>query len=526
MIPSLFSRKSLSKDIKTITVSIIILWIPGLNELLGKDIAIGIDSAVFMLAGPVGSGKTMYCKEFFNGSLKRGGYGIFISSIMGERQFKRHFLDEYESYVGKFRFINPYAHELLNENDYHDDNAEVQSIYDKPSSIDNINKVQDIEQVQSNSSLRLLLHDIRKIIAEVYERIPEIKEIKPNSDYNRIYLVLDSITHLLVLYKQYDVIKFVNDLAYILKDQEVTAIFTLTTPPSIDESSMKLLNSVVEGMIETKIEEAEKEGESRSRKIRIVGINSISLPGRWIDFEIESIGKLTFMTPSTNICSLCKKDIIGLPYFYNELVFHRDHYDIYLKLVGAFGEDRVSDAGASSVNYGHFFFVDIVGLSNPTLSVRKQIEKIDVLNNMIGSSNSFKSISEKKILPTGDGMAIGYLRDMEAPLKLSLDLHNELKKYNKKIEGSEESKIGIRIGLASGSIFIVNDVNNNQNIWGPGIILARRVMDLADNGDIYIENNMAESLISLDDRYKTTLQLKGNFPVKHGSILKIYSVIT
>lgn len=509
------------------------MWIPGIEVILGNEIYNIGDSAVFILTGPVGSGKTIYCKEFFNGSLKRGGYGIFVSSIFSERQFKRHFLDEYESYHGKYKFINPYATELLRDteseiNNHEEKNHDHRNSFsnEKNTGIQNIgpNTNNDLQE-RTNSSLRYLLREIKNTIDQAYRIFPDLKEIKSKTDYNRIYVVLDSITHLLVLYRHEDVIKFVNDLAYILKDKEVTAIFTLTTPPTIDEASMKLLNSVVEGMIETKIEEPKKESESRSRKIRMVGISGISLPGRWVDFEFDDNKNISFKMPSTNVCALCKKSIHENPLFYNELVFHKDHYDIYLKLVGAFGENRIVDAGASSINYGHFFFVDIVGLSNPTLSVRKQIEKIDILNNIISSSNSFKSVSEKKVLPTGDGMAIGYMRDLEAPLKLSLEVHNELKKYNKKIEGSEESKIGIRIGLASGSVFIVNDVNNNQNIWGPGIILARRVMDLADSGDVYIENNLAESLITLDDHYKNMVKFKGNFAIKHGTVLKIYSAV-
>lgn len=83
----------------------------------------------------------------------------------------------------------------------------------------------------------------------------------------------------------------------------------------------------------------------------------------------------------------------------------------------------------------------------------------------------------KIVLPTGDGMAIGFLLNPELPLKLSIQLHQKLRSYNHS-KKSNEDLISVRIGISSGPIFIVSDINGNQNVWGPGIIVARRVMDL------------------------------------------------
>jgi hypothetical protein len=153
------------------------------------------------------------------------------------------------------------------------------------------------------------------------------------------------------------------------------------------------------------------------------------------------------------------------------------------------------------------------------------MEKIERLNNMIYSCDAFKKATEKKIiLPTGDGMAIGFMLNPELPLQLSIQLHKELYKYNnqsKKI--SEEDIIGVRIGLATGPVFVVSDINNNQNIWGPGIILARRVMDLGDSGHILIADILAEQLIALKDEYRVMIKPVGNYQIKHGQIIKMYS---
>jgi len=203
--------------------------------------------------------------------------------------------------------------------------------------------------------------------------------------------------------------------------------------------------------------------------------------------------------------------------------FHSNHVNIYMKLAGAFGQARVSDVGPSGVIDASFFFVDVVGLSDPSLSVRRQIEKIEALNDMIGHCETFKKTSDKRVLPTGDGMAIGFMLSPESPLQLGIELHQALKKYNTHTNKEDGSYLDVRIGLASGSVFIVNDVNSNQNIWGPGIIFARRVMDVGDGGHILLAGPLAESLLTLDDKYKGMINLLGDYQVKHGQIIKIYS---
>ena len=79
-----------------------------------------------------------------------------------------------------------------------------------------------------------------------------------------------------------------------------------------------------------------------------------------------------------------------------------------------------------------------------SLSVRKQIEKIEFLNKFIISSEIFQRNIEKKVLPTGDGMAIGFTSNPEAPLQLSVQLHNKLRRHN--IGKDRESTLGVELG--------------------------------------------------------------------------------
>jgi class 3 adenylate cyclase len=126
------------------------------------------------------------------------------------------------------------------------------------------------------------------------------------------------------------------------------------------------------------------------------------------------------------------------------------------------------------------------------------------------------------VLPTGDGMAIGFFSNPELPLQLSVQLHHKLRSYNRN-KKSDEDMIGVRIGLSSGLVFIVNDINNSQNVWGPGIILARRVMDVGDNLHILLADRLAEELIALKDDYRVTIKYLCDYQIKHGQTIKLFN---
>jgi class 3 adenylate cyclase len=109
-----------------------------------------------------------------------------------------------------------------------------------------------------------------------------------------------------------------------------------------------------------------------------------------------------------------------------------------------------------------------------------------------------------------------------------MQLHARLSEYNRHSadELGDSDKLGIRVGLGSGPVFIVNDIQGNQNVWGPGIILSRRVMDIGDNLHILLSGNMAEMLIALRDEYKRVIHPIGDYQIKHGQTIKIYSAFS
>ncbi|MEK0330671.1 MAG: hypothetical protein QQN49_05470 [Nitrosopumilus sp.] len=173
--------------------------------------------------------------------------------------------------------------------------------------------------------------------------------------------------------------------------------------------------------------------------------------------------------------------------------------------------------------HANFFFVDIVGLSDTSMSTKTQIKKIETLNKSISECKSFKSvpIDSLILLPTGDGCCIGFLQGPELPLLLAIDLHEKLAKYNKGKIPSET--VRIRIGLHSGNCFIVNDLLGQRNTWGPGIIYARRVMDFGDDGHILLSPTLAEDLRSLSDEYHEIIKPVHDVILKHGFTMLLYS---
>ena len=165
----------------------------------------------------------------------------------------------------------------------------------------------------------------------------------------------------------------------------------------------------------------------------------------------------------------------------------------------------------------HWFFIDIVSSSDPSLSVKSQARKIYTLNELIIRADTFKNedLESLVILPTGDGMAIGFTDSPEKPLRLAIDLHKSLKKFNKKQK--EKDRIIIRIGIDTGPVYFMKGIKG-EIFWGPGLIMAKRVMDLCGPNQIFASDRIAKDLRSLSEENKATMHPIGEYEIKHGKL--------
>src|SRR4029077_5569322 len=166
---------------------------------------------------------------------------------------------------------------------------------------------------------------------------------------------------------------------------------------------------------------------------------------------------------------------------------------------------------------GHVLFIDVVGYSK--LLVNQQSELLRELNKVVSGTNEFREAEAgKKLvrLPTGDGMALVFLTDPEAPAQCALEIVRALKAH---------PSIALRMGIHSGPVNEVIDVNQRQNIAGAGINMAQRVMDCGDAGHILVSKHVAEDL-EQHDRWRPLLHDLGPCEVKHGvrmDITNLYS---
>jgi adenylate cyclase len=165
---------------------------------------------------------------------------------------------------------------------------------------------------------------------------------------------------------------------------------------------------------------------------------------------------------------------------------------------------------------GHVLFIDIVGYSK--LLINEQSEQIQTLRKIVRGAEQFRlAEAEGKLvrLPTGDGAALVFRTNVEAPALCALEISKELRNY---------SDLHVRMGIHSGPVNEVVDLNEQANIAGAGINIAQRVMDCGDAGHILVSKRVADDLEHYS-QWRSLLHELGECEVKHGvriSLLNLY----
>jgi TolB-like protein/class 3 adenylate cyclase len=165
---------------------------------------------------------------------------------------------------------------------------------------------------------------------------------------------------------------------------------------------------------------------------------------------------------------------------------------------------------------GHVLFIDIVGYSK--LLINEQSKQLQKLKEIVRGTEQVRlAEAEGKLLrlPTGDGGALVFRTSSEAPVRCALQISKALKSY---------PELRVRMGIHSGPVNEVSDLNEQTNIAGAGINIAQRVMDCGDAGHILLSKHVADDI---DDypQWRPCLHDLGQCEVKHGvrvSIVNLY----
>src|SRR6478609_7777209 len=156
----------------------------------------------------------------------------------------------------------------------------------------------------------------------------------------------------------------------------------------------------------------------------------------------------------------------------------------------------------------HVLFIDIVGYSK--LSINEQRAVVEELNQVVRASEQFQRAEAAGRLlkiATGDGMALVFYASPEAPAHCALEISRALK---------ERSRLQLRMGIHSGPVSGVVDVNNRPNLAGAGLNMAQRVMACGDAGHILVSKHVAEDLEEYE-HWRPLLHELGTCEVKHGA---------
>ena len=166
---------------------------------------------------------------------------------------------------------------------------------------------------------------------------------------------------------------------------------------------------------------------------------------------------------------------------------------------------------------GHVLFMDLVGYSK--LLLDEQREQLQHLTEIVLNTEQVRAAeaADQLIrLPVGDGIALVFFNSPEAPVRCAIEISKSLKQY---------PQLKLRMGIHSGPVNEVRDVNDRANVAGAGINIAQRVMDCGDAGHILLSKRVAEDLAH-SRQWRTYLHDLGECAVKHGVPIFIVNLYT
>ncbi|MBZ5609831.1 MAG: tetratricopeptide repeat protein [Acidobacteriia bacterium] len=164
----------------------------------------------------------------------------------------------------------------------------------------------------------------------------------------------------------------------------------------------------------------------------------------------------------------------------------------------------------------HVLYMDLVAFSTwPMEEQRQGLQELQKIVRNTSQMRAGEGDSNLIRLPTGDGMALVFFGDPVPCVECALEISAGLK----------NSPLKLRMGIHTGPVYRVADINTNLNVAGGGINMAQRIMDGGDAGHILVSKSTADILVQLRD-WAPHLHDLGEHSVKHGVKLQFFNLYT
>jgi serine/threonine protein kinase len=176
-----------------------------------------------------------------------------------------------------------------------------------------------------------------------------------------------------------------------------------------------------------------------------------------------------------------------------------------------------TSSSSEGLEFAFVLFMDLVSYS--MLPMDLQSQRIQHLAQIVRNTSEYRRAQQANqiiSLPTGDGMALVFFQNPVAPVQCAIEVARELKKH---------PELKLRMGVHTGPVYRIADINTNSNVAGGGINSAQRIMDVGDAGHILVSKSVADTLNQLSD-WSKTLQDLGEAEVKHGVKMHVVNLVT
>jgi len=182
----------------------------------------------------------------------------------------------------------------------------------------------------------------------------------------------------------------------------------------------------------------------------------------------------------------------------------------------------VAETERIAAEIGHVLFVDMVAYSLSSFEEQRRL--VSELRDVVRGTPEFLRTESRHVLgqpteiianDTGDGMSLVFFRDPLSPVQCASEIARAVRTHG---------RLKIRMGIHSGPVSRVLDINGKETVSGSGINIASRVMNCGDEGHILLSSHYAGVLREFET-WANCLRDLGEVEVKHNVPLAIYNLV-